>query len=353
MAGFSSPRALVEDQPAYMTRPAAKGKILKLLRFSLTFILLVSLAAALVDCSSAAPSAREPEPEASSVHSLPRAAQPEVEEGTTVAPTATAGPRRTPIATSETVKRSQVSATAGYRPEPVSSPIPSITPAIDPALTTLPDSLETPPPGAEESPRPESGYVLTAGQGNHEGEDSNTDPAVGNSGGIVGSSGSASVSGQADPVEGQPYTWQDGDRTLTALLQSDLTVGEDGKISPLEDSEDTVVARGISGDVDRKVASSADSGGQPVFRSESGQLMTLPGGVLLALDPELSQTETDAIFASNGINLDRVSELEFLTNGYFVETEPGFPSLNLANALAGQDGVMLSSPNWWAEISPE
>ena len=329
-------------------------RMLRLLSLSLALSLIACLAAALGGCSSAAPSAREPGAESSSVHGLPTAVQPEVVEETAIAPTATPGPRRTPPATAGTVKRSQVSATAGYRPKPVSSPIPPITPAAEPAPTAHPNSIAAPPSRTEGSPRPESGYVLTGEQGNHEA----SDPGAGKPGGIAGSSGSASVPGQADPVEGQPYTWQDGDRTLTALLQSDLTVGEDGEITPAEispfgESETTVVTRSNTRDVNRKVAGSVDSGGQPVFRSESGELMTLPGGVLLALNPDWTQVETDAFFAGNGINLDRVSELEFLTNGFFVETKPGFSSLNMANALAGQDGVLLSSPNWWTEISPE
>ena len=36
-------------------------------------------------------------------------------------------------------------------------------------------------------------------------------------------------------------------------------------------------------------------------------------------------------------------------NGFVVATEPGFAALELANALAGEDGVVLSSPNWWRE----
>ena len=48
--------------------------------------------------------------------------------------------------------------------------------------------------------------------------------------------------------------------------------------------------------------------------------------------------------------MERTSELDFLDNGFFVETEPGFPSLELANTLAGQDGVILSSPNWAREV---
>ncbi len=88
----------------------------------------------------------------------------------------------------------------------------------------------------------------------------------------------------------------------------------------------------------------------PVFRSESGgELMTLPGGVLLALDPEWDLSRIDSFFLENDISKDRTSELTFIENGFFVETEPGFPSLDLANDLAAKDGVVISSPNWWRE----
>ena len=87
------------------------------------------------------------------------------------------------------------------------------------------------------------------------------------------------------------------------------------------------------------------------FRSESGgELMTLPGGILLALDPEWDQPTVEKFFSRNGIAFDRTSELDFLPNGFFVETEPGFPSLELANTLADQGGVILSSPNWSREV---
>ena len=91
----------------------------------------------------------------------------------------------------------------------------------------------------------------------------------------------------------------------------------------------------------------------PVFRSESGALMTLPGGVLLVLSSEWSQAKTNAFFSNNGIKMDRVSELDFAVNGFFVETGPGFPSLDLANALAAQEGVEISSPNWGREATPK
>ena len=62
-----------------------------------------------------------------------------------------------------------------------------------------------------------------------------------------------------------------------------------------------------------------------------------------------SNRQSTPSFENNGIDLDRVSELDYLTNGFFVETEPGFPSLDLANALAEQDGVRVSTPNWWRD----
>ena len=63
--------------------------------------------------------------------------------------------------------------------------------------------------------------------------------------------------------------------------------------------------------------------------------MTLPGGILLALDSGWDNTKVQSFFSENNISTDRVSELEFIPNGFFVETEPGFPSLELANFAGG------------------
>ena len=123
------------------------------------------------------------------------------------------------------------------------------------------------------------------------------------------------------------YTWQDGDRTRRVLLQSDLVVGTEDK-----------VVRG--------------SGGDPVFVSESsGELMTLPGGVLLVFEPSWNRDQIDAFFAEQGIKRHLVTAQTFTTNAFFIETDPGFPSLELANALAGEDGVLLARPNWQREVS--
>ena len=146
--------------------------------------------------------------------------------------------------------------------------------------------------------------------------------------------------------QGQAYTWEDGDRTLTVLLQDDLTVQKTSEIS----SSDVVLVKGaVDSIVERQPQHGTDT--DPVFKSESGGgLMTLPGGVLLALDPTWDQADVDSFFADNGISPDRISELDFIENGFLVETDSGFPSLDLANELASQEGVMISSPNWSREV---
>ena len=151
------------------------------------------------------------------------------------------------------------------------------------------------------------------------------------------------------PAQGEEYTWEDGDRTLMVLLQEDLTVQKTSEIS----TTDVVVSRGaLDSIVHRQAWHSTDEG--PVFKSESGGgLMTLPGGVLLALDPDWDDSEVSGFFSQNGISEDDVSPLEFIANGFLVETDSGFPSLDLANDLASQDGVLISSPNWSREIEPK
>ena len=118
------------------------------------------------------------------------------------------------------------------------------------------------------------------------------------------------------------YTWRDGDRVMRVRLEP----GADKEAYGVRESD-------------------------PVFRSESGGgVMTLPGGVLLALDSSWSSSQVDAFFSKNKIKRNRVSPLGFLDNAFFVETEPGFPSLDLANDLAEQDGVVISTPNWGMEV---
>ena len=135
--------------------------------------------------------------------------------------------------------------------------------------------------------------------------------------------------------QGKVYTWEDGDRTLTVYLQNHMDI-------------EATSARTRGGR-----AVEADGEELPVFRSMSGGLMTLPGGILLVLDPEWTSTQVQSFFSHNDIKTTGVSELDYAKNGFFVETQPGFPSLELANTLAALDGVLVSSPNWLRELVPK
>ncbi len=156
-----------------------------------------------------------------------------------------------------------------------------------------------------------------------------------------------SVSAGPQPQSGNVYTWRDGDQTKRVVLQVDLVVESTKTMDP---GDVGAVARTVQGAIRSKTG--REGGAQPVFRSESGGgLMTLPGGVLLLLDPAWRHSRIDRFFTENGISEGLVTELEFLDNAFLVKTEPGFPSLDLANALSLQEGVVTSSPNWWQEMS--
>ena len=145
---------------------------------------------------------------------------------------------------------------------------------------------------------------------------------------------------------GAVYTYEDSDRTLRVILQEDLVVRQTGSDVPT----DRMVRRTAGGSIVRGhfLYGAADL---PVFRSPSGGgLMTLPGGVLLALDPEWDAARVERFFVENNIAQALISERDYMPNGFFVDTEPGFPSLELANTLAAQKGVVLSIPNWWLEL---
>lgn len=145
-------------------------------------------------------------------------------------------------------------------------------------------------------------------------------------------------------VEGAVYTWQDGDVTRQVRLQVDLVSVEDY----LNIAEGDIVTRSGGGAV-VKATGITEGESQPVFRSESGHLMSLPGGVVLFLDPEWETSEVNAFFTANSIALHSVSNLGEVPNAFLVKTEPGLASLELANALANLNGVEVSSPNWWME----
>ena len=122
---------------------------------------------------------------------------------------------------------------------------------------------------------------------------------------------------------GAPVTYYDGDEARTAY--------------PVLASPGPG-ARGASG--------ASGSAGLPAYVSESGNVMWLPGGVVLLLDPTWSAARADSFLAANGVARSRASELGWIDNGFLIEAGPGQASIELANSLATLDGVIISTPDW-------
>ena len=140
-----------------------------------------------------------------------------------------------------------------------------------------------------------------------------------------------------------PFTYWDGDEPVTVYLKAEApdTVAQqlgdaagDGKLPP---------------ELLASATAAAGQGEELIFVSESGEEMSLPGGVIVLLDPDWSAAQVSGFFADHSIEWDGVSELGWIGNGYLVDADPGLPSLQLANSLVGQPGVEMSTPDWAVE----
>ncbi len=131
------------------------------------------------------------------------------------------------------------------------------------------------------------------------------------------------------------YTWRDGDRIIPVRIETTGAV-----------QEKTDRRSDVEGDSDYRTESIASV-------SVGGDTMSLPGGVLVVLNPSWSKSRADAFFSKNGIAPGSVSRLESMNNTFVVETAPCLPSLHLANTLADQDGVRVASPNWQMEVAAQ
>ncbi|WP_419855076.1 hypothetical protein [Candidatus Poriferisodalis sp.] len=163
--------------------------------------------------------------------------------------------------------------------------------------------------------------------------------------------GETEASAPSEPASGESYTWHDGDRALVVRLQPDLVL-LDGDVVARDDLDR------VGGDADSAAAQSEAGDAGPgrvlaVFRSDEGALMALPGGVVLVLDPDWDGAAVASFFERNGVAAGRTTALDYVANGFFVETRPGLASLDLANTLAAQPGVELSSPNWWQQTATD
>ena len=321
---------------------------------SAAFVLLLGGAAVLAGCGSSggsAPSASEPEVMATPVPASASASAPVAEVRAEPSPSATA-----PAITAVTAGPSPPAATPAATPAPTRSVTPPAQPtrspgptpeATQPAVKTAAPTTAAPTTAA---PTPEPTEAPAAGQPTastakrrgsaRDAPDPTATPGQ--------DSGLEAVVRNAISNLGAVYTWQDGEHTRRARLVPALTV--QGSASTI--TSDVVLANdGVRSIVQRQARHGNVAG--PVFLAESGGgLMLLPGGVVLALDPEWDEAHVDRFFSDSGIARSRVTRGEFAENGFLVETEAGFASLTLANALAGKAGVLFSVPNWQRQSVP-
>ncbi len=101
--------------------------------------------------------------------------------------------------------------------------------------------------------------------------------------------------------------------------------------------------------VAKSLNSNSKIGYSPVFRTgKSGSLLALPGNILVEFDETMSDAKIETFLLSKGLRIKKKLDIPG-RNFYEVETPAGVASLNLANTLFGQPGVISSSPNWWRE----
>ena len=169
--------------------------------------------------------------------------------------------------------------------------------------------------------------------------------ADGAKGGDAPEGGDAPDAGDAPGADeascGRTFTYQDGDATRTVTLCDEIPEGGG-------DPDDWRGGRGAQSATG--CASQSSDAHELLFRAESGVEMALGHSVVLVLDPGWGDLEVRRFLARNRIPFGCASPLSWIDNGFAIATGPGIAALQLANTLAGQTGVVLSSPNWASEF---
>lgn len=144
-----------------------------------------------------------------------------------------------------------------------------------------------------------------------------------------------------------PFTYWDGDDQVTVYLVAEPSEAQAWAQDGAAASD---AASALSRATDRRLPPASWSSAETVFETQSGIEMSLPGGVILMLDPEWSPQQAAAFFAEHGIEPRDATEMSWIDNGFVVDADPGVGSLLLANSLVGQPGVVMSAPDWAFEL---
>lgn len=162
-------------------------------------------------------------------------------------------------------------------------------------------------------------------------------------------------------AEDGTHVWYDGDVAQSITLQEDL-VAEFGNSGAAKSKDSAAQIVGLNGGV--RIYRVSDSGVlgniaagkslgsatlSPVFTTGAGERLALPGGVIVSLDASWSASQCEAWI--NGKGSLAQQKLPITGNFYLISSDAGFASLDLANSLRGEAGVLSASPNWWRDLT--
>lgn len=145
------------------------------------------------------------------------------------------------------------------------------------------------------------------------------------------------LSAAAAGASAQQRYWYDGDQRRTLWSDAEVVAnfsGHGGQKSRV--LEPAVIAKREA------------PGRSPVFRDSrdgSGAARALPGGVIVGFHASSSDAQRRALLTRHG--LEPVRELGDGSGLWLVRSEPGLPSLDLANRLYESGDFASAAPNWW------
>lgn len=173
------------------------------------------------------------------------------------------------------------------------------------------------------------------------------------------------VSMGVKPTPALALEWHDGDKTLKLWPQKNLVaefserpiLSRSFRVKSMKEQGKTRILNLGSEKAAVQSLRKARSGETPqanyseVFADdrEGGHLRALPGNVIVQFEETLSEADIEKWVKTRDLKI--VEKLGFQPNTYLIASQPGLASLELANRLYGQEGVLQSSPNWWIEMS--
>ena len=98
---------------------------------------------------------------------------------------------------------------------------------------------------------------------------------------------------------------------------------------------------------EKALAANPSADGTAFFteRPGSARVMGLPGGVVVTLRETMSPSRAQQFLASRGLT--PVRPIGDGSTTWLVASDPGLPSLHLANRLYESGDFAAASPNWW------